>query len=167
MFGHDDTQQTTDTNAAASAPTTDTFNAPPDLTLNSDSNEAPATTSPIMPPSTPADDSVPTSDDAAGALTLPSFTPSSAPAASPATETDDLSKIKQDALQDLTPLVKHLEQTPEEKFRTTMMMIQATDDQSLIQSAYDAAKQISDEKVRAQALLDIVNEINYFTQHKS
>jgi hypothetical protein len=43
-------------------------------------------------------------------------------------------------------------------------MIQASDDQSLIKTAYDAAKQIKDDKVRAQALLDIINEINYFTQ---
>ena len=46
-----------------------------------------------------------------------------------------------------------------------LMMIQASDDQSLVQSAYAAAHDIKDEKVRAQALLDIVNEINYFTQH--
>jgi hypothetical protein len=45
-----------------------------------------------------------------------------------------------------------------------MMLIQASDDQSLVQSAYDAANQITDEKARAQALLDVVNEINYFTQ---
>ncbi|SRR5581483_6246939 len=78
---------------------------------------------------------------------------------------DGLIDIKQEALQSLKPLVGHLNQSPEEKFRTTMMMIQASDDQSLIPEAYDAAKQISDEKVRAQALLDVVNEINYFTQH--
>lgn len=77
---------------------------------------------------------------------------------------DDLLEIKQDALHELTPLVGHLEQSPEEKFRTTMMMIQASDDHSLIKTAYDAAKQITDEKARAQALLDVVNEINYFTQ---
>lgn len=77
---------------------------------------------------------------------------------------DDLTMIKQDALQQLSPLVGHLEQSPEEKFKTTMMMIQASDDSSLISTAYEAAKNISDEKVRAQALLDIVNEINYFTQ---
>ncbi len=47
-----------------------------------------------------------------------------------------------------------------------MMLIQASDDQSLVQTAYAAAKEISDEKVRAQAILDIVNEINYFTQQK-
>lgn len=77
---------------------------------------------------------------------------------------DDLVDIKQDALHELTPLIGHLEQTPEEKFRTTMMMIQASDDHTLVKVAYDAAKQITDEKARAQALLDIVNEINYFTQ---
>jgi hypothetical protein len=78
----------------------------------------------------------------------------------------DLIDIKRDALGKLTPLVGHLDQTPEEKFRTTMMMIQASDNQSLIQTAYDAAQEISDEKVRAQALLDVINEINYFTQPK-
>lgn len=77
---------------------------------------------------------------------------------------DDLLQIKQDALQQLSPLVSHLEQSPEEKFRTTMMMIQASDDHSLLQAAYETAKEISDEKVRAQALLDVINEINYFTQ---
>lgn len=77
---------------------------------------------------------------------------------------DDLLNIKQKALQQLSPLVDHLDQTPEEKFRTTMMMIQAADNQTLIGTAYSAAQEIKDEKTRAQALLDIVNEINYFTQ---
>ena len=80
---------------------------------------------------------------------------------------DTLLELKQSALHDLSPLLGQLEQSPEEKFRTTMMMIQASDDQSLLQSAYDAARQITDEKVRAQALLDVVNEINYFTQAAS
>ena len=78
---------------------------------------------------------------------------------------DDLMKIKQQALTSLAPLVDHLEQTPEEKFKTTMMLIQASDNVELIPDAYDAANKIPDEKVRAQALLDVVNEINYFTQH--
>lgn len=76
---------------------------------------------------------------------------------------EELASIKQEALQSLKPLVGHLQQSPEEKFRTTMMMIQASDDQSLIPEAYEAAKAITDEKARAQALLDVVNEINYFT----
>lgn len=80
---------------------------------------------------------------------------------------EDLFLIKQDALHDLSPLITHLDQSPEERFRTLMMMIQASDDQDLIRPAYEAAHQIADEKIRAQALLDIVNEINYFTQHQS
>lgn len=81
-------------------------------------------------------------------------------------EADDLLSLKQRALNELTPLVGHLDQTPEERFRTTMMMIQSADNQSLIKDAYTAAQQIDDDKVRAQALLDVVNEINYFTQKK-
>lgn len=78
----------------------------------------------------------------------------------------DLLSLKQQALTELTPLVGQLDQSPEEKFRTTMMMIQSSDNSALIKEAYAAAQQISDEKARAQALLDVVNEINYFT-HKN
>ncbi len=96
---------------------------------------------------------------------LPAEPPVSQPSVPQAGPVDNnLIGIKQQALQQLSPLVGRLEQTPEEKFRTTMMMIQASDDQSLIKTAYESAGQIVDEKARAQALLDIVNEINYFTQ---
>jgi hypothetical protein len=142
MFGHDNHDN--DDNAQG-AP------MPPD--------PVPDTNSPIVPigsDSTPPEPSSQQTDDAA---------------ASPLADSDaavgsDLLDIKQHALQQLTPLVDHLDQTPEEKFRTTMMMIQGSDNQSLIKDAYGAAQQISDEKARAQALLDVVNEINYFTQHK-
>lgn len=76
--------------------------------------------------------------------------------------TSELDQIKQDALAQLSPIVDELDQPAEEKYRTLMMMIQASDDQSLIKSAYDAANRIDDKKVRAEALLAIVNEINYF-----
>lgn len=85
----------------------------------------------------------------------------------PAAASDnDLLSIKREALQELSPLIDHLEQDSEEKFRTTMMMIQASDSKDLIPQAFQAAKDIADNKKRAQALLDIVNEINYFT-HKT
>ncbi len=79
---------------------------------------------------------------------------------------EDLLQIKTEALKNLAPLVGHLDQSPEEKFKTTMMMIQASDNAELIRDAYHAAAQISDEKARAQALLDVINEINYFTRGK-
>jgi hypothetical protein len=87
-----------------------------------------------------------------------------APASSNDEPANDLIDLKQEALSKLGPLVGHLDQSPEERFRTLMMMIQASDDQSKIKEAYDTALDISDEKERAQALLDIINEINYFTQ---
>jgi hypothetical protein len=74
----------------------------------------------------------------------------------------DLLNLKQEALAQLTPLVDKLDQTPEERFRTKMMMLQSTDNQELLKDAYQAAQQITDEKARAQALLDVINEINYF-----
>lgn len=81
--------------------------------------------------------------------------------------TGDLLDIKHQALESLAPLVSHLDQSAEEKFKTTMMLIQASDNSQLINQAYEAANQIADEKIRAQALLDVVNEINYFTHQKN
>lgn len=80
----------------------------------------------------------------------------------------DLAQIKQQALQSLEPLVSQLDQAPEEKFKTIMMLIQSSDNSKMLKDAYAAASQITDEKVRAQALLDVINEINYFsTQAKN
>lgn len=90
------------------------------------------------------------------------------PSSSATTSTPDIGllELKQAALHDLSPLLDHLEQTAEEKFRTMMMMIQASDDQAMLSDAYHAAQSIEDKKIKAQALLDVVNEINYFTQQQ-
>jgi hypothetical protein len=143
MFGHDSQQNNAQPDQAPASPTfspSDAVTAPTTGAATSDVSTA-ATPDPVKP-------------------TLPAMPATS----SPGLADDDLLSIKQAALQQLSPLVGHLEQSPEEKFRTTMMMIQAADDQTLIKTAYAAAKDIADEKARAQALLDIVNEINYFTQ---
>ena len=144
-------------------------------TLNTSTVPAPAdpatpsdTTAPALPTDQAFNTSALPADTATPVVPAdPIVTDTPSPAA-PSTPTvgDDLMSIKQDALKQLTPLLSHLDQTPEEKFRTTMMLIQASDDQSLVQTAYASAKEISDEKIRAQAILDIVNEINYFTQAK-
>lgn len=104
--------------------------------------------------------------------TTPAPVAQPAPAATtepPASETTnpELLSVKQQALAALTPLIGHIDQTPAERFRTLMMMIQAADDHTLIPSALAAAHEITDDKERAQALLDIINEVNYFTQQKS
>jgi len=77
---------------------------------------------------------------------------------------EGLVEIKQKALDQLFPLIDKLDQNSEEHFKTLMMIIQASDNHTLIEKAYQVAQTIDDEKSRAQALLDIINEINYFTQ---
>ena len=131
-------------------------------------------------PGAPLDDTQPISDviSPAGGYPKPQTFPqtnhgnnssSSNNSASDTTDpaTNELIDIKQHALTELAPFVDDLDLNPEDKFRTIMMIIQASDDQSLVSKAYKAAHDIEDEKVRAQALLDIVNEINYFTHQAS
>ncbi len=148
MFGHDNNDQDQNTsdqtadNAAVVAPDT-----------TADDTSSDDDTAPVIEHSQP--------DEQTGAPAVSDDISSTPPAAD-----DDLLDIKKQALQQLSPLVDHLDQTPEEKFKTTMMMIQAADNKSLVQTAYEAAQQISDEKTRAQALLDVINEINYFTHNE-
>ena len=151
MFGqHDDDQKQNDYNNVFNPVQDNGFGDTP----------APAPGAPIGP----ITDDQPTTNVSATDPAQDLSTPEITEHAAADVPTDDLLEIKQGALQELSPLVGHLEQSPEEKFRTTMMMIQASDDHTLIKTAYEAAKGISDEKARAQALLDVVNEINYFTQ---
>ena len=74
-----------------------------------------------------------------------------------------LDKIKASALEELKPLVGKLSLAPEEKFDTLLLIIRSTDDQSLLDEAHAAAKAIDDETKRAQALLDIIKEVDYFS----
>lgn len=128
--------------------------------MSTDSSSAPATQD-WGHPGQPLDAQTPVATVTPTSAPAPA---SSTPSPDAAVDTNDLIDIKQHALTQLSPLVSHLDQDPEEKFRTLMMMIQASDDHSKIKEAYAAAQAITDEKTRAQALLDIVNEINYFTQ---
>lgn len=126
---------------------------------NASDSAVPSTAASIFPPQVSADpfgtaQPAAASDDVASASTTQPTEPGDS----------KLLDIKQQALHHLSPLVEHLDQSAEEKFKTTMMMIQAADDKSLVPAAFESAKAIEDDKARAQALLDIINEINYFTQ---
>lgn len=142
----------------------DNQNASAQTNPSDNSSAAPLPPSPFMdsPADVPAPAPAPP-DEPVKTASGPTSAPLAAPAPSP-DNGDALVSIKEQALNNLAPLVGHLDQTPEEKFKTTMMLIQASDNSSLVKEAYEAAQQIPDEKVRAQALLDVVNEINYFTQ---
>lgn len=127
--------------------------------------------------SAPAADDTPTAE--------PTTTPAPAaeseapaPAAEPASEpvvlptlattgiapvSGDLESIKKDALSELRPLVDKLNVAPEEKFDTYLLLLRSTDDKALIAPAHEAARNITDEARRAQALLDVIKEIDYLS----
>jgi hypothetical protein len=168
MFGHSDDRSRNNKQSDSGILTNDDNRGINALIGDMNSNYPPVnlqlpTTAPATPPA-PVQ-TVPPIDDQGTGLSPATDTTTALPVAS--THPDQLLDIKQQALQHLSPLVDHLEQSPSDRFRTTMMMIQASDNASLIKAAYDTALEIPDDKERAQALLDLINEINYFTQNQS
>lgn len=111
----------------------------------------------ITPEETPM---TPVAPEEPVAFTAPDpITPTMAPVA----PTGDLDAIKQEALGELRPLVDKLDVSPEEKFDTYLLLLRSTDDKALIGPAHQAARGIADEARRAQALLDIIKEIDYLS----
>lgn len=74
----------------------------------------------------------------------------------------NLDEIKVHALQDLRPLIDKLSVSNEEKFDIYLLLLRSSDDNTLIEPAYEAARNIEDETKRANALLDVIKEIDYF-----
>ncbi len=146
-----DDSTSSDTSTTQDAPASPDTSAP-----SAEATEAPAATmpAPVVPEtssSTP-DFSLPAMPDTAAP------TPTSAPAAS-----GELDGVKKEAISELRPLVDKLNLNPEEKFDTLLLLIRSTDDKTLIAPAHDAAKSIADESRRAQALLDIIKEIDFLS----
>jgi hypothetical protein len=93
---------------------------------------------------------------------VPEFTAPSTPM--PTTSgSGELDDVKKDAINELRPLVDKLNISPEEKFDTYLLLIRSTDDRALVAPAHEAAKNIADEARRAQALLDIIKEIDFLS----
>lgn len=101
---------------------------------------------------------------------MPQPAPAPAPVIAPVapagsvTVDPSLDNIKQAALSELRPLIGKLNVSPEEKFDTYLLLLRSTDDRDLIAPAHEAAKSIVDEARRAQALLDIIKEIDFLSQ---
>ena len=110
---------------------------------------------PPTPDITPGDPTLDTTN-----ATLAPVSTLDAPSASP-----ELESIKKDALEELRPLVDKLNLPADEKFDTLLLIIRSTDDKSLVTAAHEAARAIEDETKRAQALLDVIKEIDYFSGH--
>lgn len=147
-------------NTVAGMPATEPTNASTDSGLQFE--ETPTSdVAPVADPVIPVDAPVPAPDPVATPQPVVDPLPpvaSSEPSVSP-----ELEAIKQDALQQLRPLVDKLNLSPEEKFNTLLLIIRSTDDKSLVAQAHEAAKGIEDETKRAEALLDIIKEIDYFS----
>jgi len=77
----------------------------------------------------------------------------------------DLEGIKKTALGELRPLIDRVDLPAEEKFDTYLMLIRSTDDSTLIAPAHASAQGITDETRRAEALLDIIKEIDYLSRN--
>ena len=97
-------------------------------------------------------------------------TPATPPNVNPLSHNVDsgaLGDIRLQVISELRPLVNRLDfLAPADKFDTLLLLIRTIDDSSLISMAHQAAMAIPDEVKRAQALLDILKEIDFFTQKK-
>lgn len=96
----------------------------------------------------------------------PSDAPSAGAPSTPPVPAGDLESIKKEALAELRPLVDKLDLAPDEKFDAYLLLLRSTDDKGLIAPAYAAAQAIKDESRKAQALLDVIKEIDYFSAAK-
>jgi hypothetical protein len=121
---------------------------------------APSTPPPVEPA---VNDSVTTPAPFEPEVATPALSPLPTPSVSSPAPARDLDAVKQDAITELRPLVDKLTLAPEEKFDTYLLLIRSTDDKSLIAPAHEAAKAITDETRRAQALLDIIKEIDFLS----
>lgn len=93
---------------------------------------------------------------------LPELPPAMEPLVPPMpAASGELDGVKQEAISELRPLVDKLNLPAEEKFDTYLLLIRSTDDKTLVAPAHEAAKEIADEARRAQALLDIIKEIDF------
>ena len=127
-----------------------------------DFEETPAPT-PVASPAEPAPTPEPAAEEPAA------FMPP-APVTAPtdlAAPSGHLESIKKQALGELRPLVGKLDLAPDEKFDTYLLLLRSTDDKALIAPAYAAAQAITDESRKAQALLDVIKEIDYLSAPKA
>lgn len=72
----------------------------------------------------------------------------------------DISKVKEAALKELFPIMDRVEVEPEKRFLLYQEMLNTMRDKAVIAPAYEAARQIRDDKIRADSLLYLINSID-------
>ncbi len=94
-------------------------------------------------------------------MNMPSAMPSmSAGFGRPMGYGSDISKVKEAALKELFPIMDRVEVEPEKRFLLYQEMLTTMRDKAVIAPAYEAARQIRDDKVRADSLLYLINSID-------
>ncbi|CAN5175577.1 hypothetical protein BH09PAT3_BH09PAT3_6510 [soil metagenome] len=83
----------------------------------------------------------------------------------PVAVVDKLEDAKKQAMTALAPLIGSLDVDPEKKFEICMNTIRLTNDRELVSTALQAALSIDEENVKAEALVELINEINYLQQN--
>ena len=72
----------------------------------------------------------------------------------------DLDKVKSMALSDLRPILEKVDIPAEKKFIIYKDILELTEDKACVEPAYNAARQIKDEKKKGEALIYIVEYID-------
>ncbi len=145
----EDDETTTSTAAAGDATTPVAAGKPPVIAPAAD--DAATTDTAAVP------------DYAAPAAVAPAEPAPASPAPMSIPVGGELDGVKSQAISELRPLVDKLTLPAEEKFDTYLLLIRSTDDKALIAPAHAAAREITDEARRAQALLDIIKEIDFLS----
>lgn len=138
-------------------------NTGPAPKASSNANPAPA-----QPPVAPAGAPKPPVGAAAqpqpamAAPQMPAGMPASMPSSfgRPMAYGSDISKVKEAALKELFPIMDRVEVEPEKRFLLYQEMLTTMRDKAVIAPAYEAARQIRDDKVRADSLLYLINSID-------
>lgn len=71
----------------------------------------------------------------------------------------DVQSIKEAALKELFPIMNRIELKPEKRFELYCEMMEVMKDKAILKPAHEAAKEIKDEKARADALVCLIETI--------
>lgn len=117
----------------------------------------------VMPePAAAATETAPAAEAPAAEPTFPKIKlTESEPAAAPvetSTTTSELSAVKESMIEDLLPIIDKVQVAPEKKFELYKDIIESKHDKSKVPAAYEAAKGITDETKKAEALLYLIDE---------
>ncbi|CAN5413911.1 hypothetical protein BH10PAT3_BH10PAT3_0130 [soil metagenome] len=156
MFGHDKPEDSAATSTVTPTLTDDATSTAPTAV---DELSLPVPTTGTDEPDSDVT-STGTSVPAPEATAPESSTASSTIGISGGGDLSNLSSLKQDALHELSPLIGHLDQSPDEKYETAKMVYEETKDQSVLTAIYEAAKNLPDDKAKAEAIYDVIKKIN-------